>query len=197
MKPDCRKIVQVVNYLTRKCGEDVAVPELKIIKLVWAADRYHLRKYARTVTNDDYVAMMRGPVGSSTKDVIEFETNFGRVDEKDIDYSKRYINFSQNNDSMLVKSIAETDLSELSETDVEALDFAIENFGKMDTYDLINFTHQYPEWKKHEEKLDENNRSRNINLLDFFDNPEHLENDPFQISSNLLETSKEIYNEYV
>jgi hypothetical protein len=40
-----------------------------------------LRKYGRPVTNDEYVAMGYGPVGSKTKDIAE-DTSF--LDIKDL-----------------------------------------------------------------------------------------------------------------
>ena len=196
MKPDCKKITQVINYLTRRCGDGDAVPELKIIKLIWAADRYHLRKYARTVTYDNYVAMFRGPVGSTTKDVVEFETGFGNVSDGDNRYSEKFLKFYQTNGDGYITAVAETDMNELSETDVEALDFAIENFGKMSTDEVINFTHKYPEWEKHEQTLFKEKKVEKISLLDFFQNPIGVYDDPFAIPNDVLEASKEIYSEY-
>lgn len=195
MKPDCRKITQAINYLaSRQGGTDV--DELKIVKLIWAADRYHVRKYARTVTGDNYVAMYRGPVGSSTKDVIEFETNYGNVDDADIAYIERYNNFQQHNRDGVISVVKDTDVSELSETDIEALDFALEHFGKMSTKDIIDFTHKYPEWKKCQSQL-ECNKVMDIAPEDFFEDPEDMTDDPFAMPLEILAVAKEIFLEYV
>ena len=45
--------------------------KMKALKLVYIADRYHLRKYGRLITNDTYFAMNYGPVPSGTKDIAE------------------------------------------------------------------------------------------------------------------------------
>ena len=45
MKSDYKKITQIINYLIRKDERAASISELKIIKLVWAADRYHIRKH--------------------------------------------------------------------------------------------------------------------------------------------------------
>lgn len=197
MKPDCRKITQIINYFALHQGNGDPVSELKIIKLIWAADRYHLRKYARTVTYDNYVAMAKGPVGSVTKDVAEFETNYGNLNDEDIKYNEKYFKFYQTNGDGYISAIAETDTDELSDTDIEAMDFALKNFGDMSTKEIVDFTHQYPEWKKHERTLLTERKVEKINLLDFFQNPTNMSNDPFAESQEVLENSKEIYLEYI
>lgn len=196
VKPDCKKITQVINYLVSKQGGENPVPELKVIKLVWAADRYHLRNYARTVTRDNYIAMKRGPVGSSTKNVAEFETGFGNVEYSDTEYSEKYIKFYQENRDGYLSTVSDVDTSELSKTDIEALDFALKNFGNMETKELIKFTHNYPEWSIHKDKIKQGYRSVEIDLLDFFKNPEGVDNDPFATDPEILKSSKELYEEY-
>ncbi|GAI80273.1 unnamed protein product, partial [marine sediment metagenome] len=39
---------------------------------------------------------------------------------------------------------------ELSKSDKDALDFAVEHFGSFDQFQLAEITHDYPEWKKFE-----------------------------------------------
>ena len=63
-------IVEALHYVlskTKRAGK------IKLIKLVYLADKYHLLKYGRTVTNDDYYAMEFGPVGTTVKDVLTFD----------------------------------------------------------------------------------------------------------------------------
>ena len=50
-------------------------------------------------------------------------------------------------------SINEPEIDVFSDSDIEALNFAIKNFGGFDQYDLADITHAYPEWKKHEKEL--------------------------------------------
>jgi hypothetical protein len=44
---------------------------MKALKLIFLADRYHLCRYGRLITNDSYVAMKHGPVPSATRDIVE------------------------------------------------------------------------------------------------------------------------------
>lgn len=195
MRPDCKKITQAINYLVSRQGS-ADVDELRVVKLMWAADRYHLRKYARTVTGDNYVAMYKGPVGSSTKDIIEFETGYGNIDDSDIPYIEQYNSYHQNNKDGMIAVVGDTDINELSKTDIEALDFALSTFGDMSTAEIIEFTHQYPEWQKCQLQL-ATNRVVSIDLLDFFEDPKNVTKDPFATSPEVLSTSKELFLEYV
>ncbi len=197
MKGDFRKITQIINYLIRKDERAASMPELKIIKLVWAADRYHIRKYARTVSEDRYVAMKNGPVGSLTKDIAEFSDNeYSKVEPTDFDYIGSYIRFEKNNENGVLSSVNDVDYDELSDTDKEALDFAWENFGKYDWRTLVEITHRYPEWQKHRAALESGTTKReDIDLIDFFDNIED-ESDPFRVTNEFLADSKEMYLEY-
>jgi len=50
-----RKATQALNVLARNSGGTIS--KLKALKLVFFADRYHLRKYGRAIINDRYFAM--------------------------------------------------------------------------------------------------------------------------------------------
>ena len=197
MRSDFKKITQIINYLIRKDERAASMSELKIIKLVWAADRYHLRKYARTVSGDCYVAMKNGPVGSLTKDVAEFSDNeYSKVESTDFDYIGSYIRFEKTNENGVLSSVNDVDYDELSETDKEALDFAWDAFGRYDWRTLVEITHKYPEWKKYQAALESGTTKReDINLADFFEDVED-ENDPFKVTDEFLADSKEMYLEY-
>ncbi|HHT9105299.1 MAG TPA: Panacea domain-containing protein [Candidatus Wujingus californicus] len=140
---------------------------MQAIKLIYFADRYHLRKYGRPVTNDEYVAMEYGPVGSKTKDIAENTTFLDKIESE---YSKRYIKNQGLYDN---QSINEVDMEVFSDSDTEALDFAINNLGKFNQYDLAKISHAYPEWKKFEKELEsERGSAFNMNYEDFFKDAE-------------------------
>ena len=56
----------------------------------------------------------------------------------------------------------------LSDTDIEALDFSINNFSKFSSKELVRISHLYPEWKRFEEELTKINTSYPIQIDDFF-----------------------------
>lgn len=55
-----RKAAQALNYFAIQNGGEIE--KLQALKLIYFADRYHLRKYGRPITNDQYWAMNFGPV---------------------------------------------------------------------------------------------------------------------------------------
>jgi len=156
---DFRKVTQVLNYLARKLGGKV--DKLKAIKLIYLADKYHLRKYGRLVTGDQYIAMKLGPVQSGVKDIADLSDFLGSEER---DYASLFIN-KEGHD---IKSIKEIDHDELSQTDVEALNFVLGRFGNLRDSELIELTHKGYEWKKHENELKLKSRV-DMDILDFFE----------------------------
>ncbi|MCK5655335.1 MAG: SocA family protein [Candidatus Aureabacteria bacterium] len=179
------KIVQVLYHILVKIGP---TDKIKLVKLVYLSDKYHLLKYARTITNDSYFAMKLGPVGSTLKDILAFNKNLA-ISKEEFDYTSSLI--EQENDFTFKAKGSKRVLSDfLSETDLEAIDFIIEKFGSMSQWDLKNFTHKYPEWKQYKELFKSNTISReNIRIQELIST---IPEDPFSFSSKHLEEVKSI-----
>lgn len=153
---------QALNYLAGKSGG--TLNKLKALKLIFFADRYHVRKYGRPVTGDEYLAMQYGPVASSVKDIAEMSSF---LDAKVAAYAKHFIKPVNKN---FFRSVAAIDTEQLSQTDIEALDFAWSTFGSFGQFALAEITHVYPEWKRHEAALKHVANVR-MDYLDFLDDP--------------------------
>jgi uncharacterized phage-associated protein len=160
-----RKITQALNLLAARCGQGGRLNRMKAIKLLYFADRYHLRKYGRSVTDDQYVAMTWGSVGSLAKDICE-DSAF--LDEEAKRYAERFISPDGQYE---YHSVGGVDEQVFSETDREALDFAVKHFAKLDQFELADLTHAYPEWKKHERQVTEAGTSVPMAYEDFFSDP--------------------------
>lgn len=183
-----RKLVQLLAYLANK-NSSGQINKLKVIKLVWAADRFHLRKYGRLVSGDDYFALKYGPVASQLKNIAEHD-NY--LPEAYIQYAKEFISPIKNKTEIQAKREADTDL--LSKSDKEALDFAWDQFGNKTGFNLADFSHLYPEWSKFKQLIESGEVSRErINLVDFFDAPSEMSEDPFALDQELLDHTKEIF----
>ena len=160
---DYKKATQALNYLALKeLGE---INKMKALKLIHLADRYHLRKYGRLITNDIYFAMNYGPVPSGVKDIAEGSEFLG---EKEQEYSSQYLTSI---DQHTLESVIPVDDNVFSDSDIEALDFAWEKFGHLDQFNLAELTHKYPEWARHKEALKVDSRIQ-IYLEDFLNDPE-------------------------
>ncbi len=178
------KAVQSLNYLAKK--ENNKINKMKAIKLLYFADRYHIRKYGRPIFNDKYIAMGYGSVGSTTKDIVGLTLS----DEENEKASKVLMLVGQYE----YQSIVDVDSGVFSDSDIEAIDFAYNEFGALNQFELATLTHKYPEWKKFESELNSGVRSRRMEYKDFFENPT-IPDDKFLITQKFVESSKDIYLE--
>ena len=159
MRFSYKKATQLLNFFVRSRGEPIG--KIQAMKLVFFADRYHLRKYGSTITGDQYYAMEKGPVPVLTKDIAGCEL----VDSHEGAYAARFLNRWPHDHKL--HSVAETDLDVLSETEQEA---AREVWNRMrDEYErLSDISHLFPEWKKHEAFIRPGLR-REMKLEDFLE----------------------------
>lgn len=178
-----KTIVQAINYLLKKTGQ---ADKLKIVKLLFLADKLHLLKYARTITGDDFFAMKRGPVGSKTLDLLN--QNMEYLDNTEIEYSKKYL---QKIDALNYEAKRiESEYEMLSESDKTVLDEIALKFGKLSGGDLVELVHQYPEWKYHEDHFKERESSIKIKVEEMFST---IKLDKFNIDEDHIKESKDIY----
>lgn len=131
-----RKALAVAEYFLKRLGGEANY--MYLLKLIFFADRYHIRKYLRPVTTDTYFAMKNGPVASWLYDVFKGQA-------KGVKSIKR----SEDNKYFIVLATNDIKEDELSSSDVEAIEFSLKNFGFFSENQLANITHAYPEWSKY------------------------------------------------
>jgi len=113
---------------------------MKLIKLLYLADREALLEWGRPITFDSYVSMKAGPVLSRTLNLI----NEGAEPGKDSFWNK-HISPPQNYD---VELKDDPGIDELSEAEIALLERIFAQYGKMGRWDLINnVMHKLPEWR--------------------------------------------------
>ena len=182
---DYRKATQALNHFALKQGGKIN--KLKALKLIYFADRYHLRKYGRLITNDTYVAMKNGAVPSSTRDILQ-KTGF--IGTKEKDYANRFILTSGYD----LESNASPNDNVFSQSDIEAIEFAWKRFGHLGKYAIARLTHEYPEWIVHEKTLNHKPRSRiPMDINKFFGDPLANVDKCFELSG----IDKEVRREYL
>ena len=186
MKFNYKKATQLINFFILKSGKK-HLGKLEILKLVFLADRYHLRKYGRSITNDEYWAMPYGPVASAVKDITDLTDFLADTEKK---YASTYIAKCY---SHCVKSIKNVNYDVFSETDIEALNKTIEL--KNNVKDLVKYTHKFPEWKKHQASLESDTSSRiPMDITDFFSETEP-DIEYCKVDKELLEMNKVMFIE--
>lgn len=181
---DTNVVLESLYYISKKLSK--SIDKLSAIKLLFFADKYHLRKYGRLITDDTYYALPHGPVPSNSLNIIN------QVLSKEDTGSK--IEYLKIVDNQLSANEENLELDNLSDTDKEALDFVIDKFGHMESWDLRNLTHDYPEWKRFKETLESQSTKRELIVMEDFFADSNLQNDPFlEIPKRAVELSKAFY----
>ena len=184
------KVAQALGFLLSK-DENHKMNRVKLVKLLWAADRLHLRKYGRTVSGTNYYAMAHGPVSSLALDIAQMNSEFA-LSDNDTKYLEEY--FVADNENTAFSKDPGTDY--LSDTDKTALTEAWDKFGEMEPFELADeISHKYPEWSKYKEHFKAGNSSRqDIDLADFFKNPPEKDL-YFEEDETRLSAAKEVFEE--
>jgi uncharacterized phage-associated protein len=160
-----KKAVQALNIIALKSGG--TVNKMKAIKLIWLADRLHLRKYGRTITGDVYFALPHGPVPSTTKDIVSL--NSFTLSEDEFTYIDEYLSIIGRYD---YQSSKEPYLKVFSKTDIASIEEVYKFYGKYDQYELRDISHRFPEWKRWEQKIGQTNSRFLMDYRDFFKDPD-------------------------
>lgn len=115
-----------------------AMSYMKLIKLLYLADREALLRWGSPITTDRYVAMDRGPVLSGILNLI--------IDEEDPLSPSIWSRVISEPERYEVRLKGDIEEEELSEAEVELLEEIFARYGKMNRWDLVNLTHELPEW---------------------------------------------------
>jgi uncharacterized phage-associated protein len=131
------RATQAAAWLLKRRGGTMSY--MKLLKLLYLADREALLKYGRPITFDRYVSMDKGPVLSQTYNLIVEED-----DPESPSYWRRFI--SPPVGQWEVRLIADAPATELSPAQEKILDDIFDRFGKMTRWELVKLTHQLQEW---------------------------------------------------
>lgn len=116
----------VVLYLANKYD---GISKMRLLKYVFFADLYHLEHYGRPILGDRYVAMDNGPVLSKLYDLLKNPTDDFKIVK-----------------NLIVVPNAKPDLGYLSKSDIEALDYVLEQYSQFETLELSELTHEFYSW---------------------------------------------------
>ncbi|MDH2299656.1 Panacea domain-containing protein [Cobetia sp. 29-18-1] len=133
------KSAHVAAYLLRKRGGKMSY--MKLIKLMYLADRDAMDRYGDPITDDHWVSMRHGPVLSNVLELVQGGSRSGEWEKWVIPSRVAY-------EAELAKEISIDDLDELSRADIASLDRVWEEFGSMDRWQLVDLVHETcAEWK--------------------------------------------------
>lgn len=139
-----KKAAQVAAYFLFKAQG--RLPVLKLMKLLYLAERRSYEMYGDPIIGDKLVSMEHGPVLSQTLNRINGMTSSEEngwdtwiADRENHDVALR--------DASVIRS-PEEDLLELSEAEFEVLSETWTKFGHLNKYQIRDLTHRIcPEWE--------------------------------------------------
>ena len=129
-----KAIQSVLRLLHRNGG---SMDKLKLIKLIFFADREHVVRFGRPIVGGDYYAMKLGPVSSDLRDDVDKSAS---TEEYPFEIRGDY--------NLIAKEACDEDW--LSESDLEILDEVYSKFGHIDSVKLGLFSHNFKAWKNNE-----------------------------------------------
>lgn len=136
-----RKVAQMAAVFARHQGGNINV--LKLMKLLYLADREAMRRYGLPISFDSIVGMPHGPVLSQTLNLVN-----GSANPKQAALWEEWMSDRDNHDLCVRRNFERNDLDELSDSDIDVLDTVWAQFGKMDKWAIRDYTHDHcPEWK--------------------------------------------------
>jgi uncharacterized phage-associated protein len=112
---------------------------LKLIKLLYLADREALLRWGRPITTDRFVSMERGPVLSRLLDLVTDGDDPGApcIWTEHISAPANYE----------VELKSEPGRDELSDAEIELLDEIFKKYGSKSRWELVEMMHKLPKWK--------------------------------------------------
>ena len=137
---DERKAAQAAAHLLHRHGG--SMPYIKLIKLLYLADRRAFIETGHPITGDRLVSMKNGPVLSNVLDLIR------HTGGRDHSVWHEYVSDADARYAVTAtcpSELAEVD-DELSEYERGLLDAIFLEHGGANEWDLVNYTHTLPEW---------------------------------------------------
>jgi len=120
--------LELANYILAQIGK---MNHLKLQKLVYYAEAYHLAYFNQSIISDDFQAWLHGPVSRKLWDLFKLRANI-------------YDNIPTPKDGpLLIKKFRER----ITEDQLELIDDVIKEFGKLSAYRLECLTHSEKPWK--------------------------------------------------
>ncbi len=144
------KLIKSIAYLSH-IGV-TGLDRLKISKLVYFADKYHLIEFGRPILGDNYYALPYGLVPTVSLDIMEGACGEEMVDSPDSNVDKllESLNVTRVGRHPTFSVKEGVDFSDLSESEMEILNRVAEEYGAKTGPQLIDITHDEKAYRETE-----------------------------------------------
>ena len=119
---------------------------MKLVKLLYLADRQALVRWGRPISFDEYYSLRYGPILQGMLDVIDHAHSFF----SDIFPSCPFhdlISERDNNHTVCLLHDGDPPADALSDADEKLIREIYDTYGEMNQWDLSKLTHEFPEWQ--------------------------------------------------
>jgi len=162
------KTLQAAGMFLRLNGGSMTY--LRLLKLLYLADRQCLAVEGDTITGDRARAMPKGPVLRTTYNLIK------RLDSQ----SPRWHRFIKSGEDFSVFVAEDPGTDDLCRFEKEIIEQVYHQYRDVHAFDLIDLTHEFPEWKKYEKRLKDPKQRKSYpisikEMLDGLKKPEMIE----------------------
>ena len=147
-KFDAEKFVAALTFFASKTR---GVDKLKAAKLFYYADKYHLLRYGKPILGDIYYHLDYGPVPSKALDIMNEAIDPYRLPgmpQSNLDLLKHYLKVDAEKAHPTFEAKTTPDLDVFSESEVEALQETLKQYGRYSGRQLIDLTHREAPWLK-------------------------------------------------
>lgn len=130
------KTIEAATFLLQALGGEM--PYIKLIKLLYLADRAQIRRQGHSITGDTHWSLAYGPILSDTLNALkskELPTTWSRHVHVDLE-------------ARVVSLVGSPRIAKLSRAEVEILTAVAAEHGHLPWEELVEITHSFPEWKK-------------------------------------------------
>lgn len=128
-----RKVAQMAAYMLKRRGGTMS--HLKLIKLLYLADRAAMNSYGAPISGDSYYSLRNGPILSRTLNLM------AGVIESEPQGWETWISDKAEHQVSLRQDFNFGDLDYLSPADIDILDNVWQEFGAMNRWQLVEYTH--------------------------------------------------------
>lgn len=148
---DIEKFVNALAYFASKGVSGLTT--LKAVKLLYLADRRHFLGHGRPIIGDRYIAMDLGPVPEGAYQLINRIVAGDEIDDSAKARVLRQLNVdrgfwgSLKYPTLRLRHRQQADVDIFSDSEIEALDATINEFGGRPASALVDLTHEHKAYK--------------------------------------------------
>lgn len=146
-RPKLDKILELLLYLaSARPGAD----KYQAVKFFYLADREHLIRYGRPITQEAYFALKYGPVASTAMDLLNgSEVVLQRAGIDSLPFrTEEVARPGQAPLLYLREPLRDVDFDVFSKSDIKVFDEILGKYGKMSFDELYRVTHDHVAYKK-------------------------------------------------